>query len=295
MHALAAVEFPPHTQAMRSLKLAAAPVHLLLIILLALQGWQLSAQQMRDGQWEVLERCQIITNAVLDGDSFRVLHKDREYIFRLYFVDAPETDSALKDRVKDQSVYFGIATTDVPRAGTLAARFTREKLSGREFTVVTRWNNAMGRSSLARFYAIVLVDGKNLAEELVGHGLARIYGLRANWPDGPRSVTFINQLKHLELVARENKRGVWDKSNFPPIGSRGGSDTKGTNVHALVDVNTASFEELQKLPGIGPKLAQGIIAHRPYKQIDDLKKVRGIGVKLLERLRSLIRVEPDVP
>jgi len=231
------------------------------------------------------------------------LHKGREYIFRLYFVDAPESDSAMKDRIKDQSEYFGISPKDIPHAGLLASRFTREKLSERDFTIITRWQNALGRSSLARFYGVVMVNGKNLAEELVAHGYARIYGLRANWPDGPRSTTFINKLKNLELTARENKRGVWDESAFPRSTGEMSSATESTHgvpanptvTPTAMDVNTATFEELQKLPGIGPKLAERIIAHRPFKTIADLDRVPGIGPATIKRLESLVLVTDSVP
>jgi competence ComEA-like helix-hairpin-helix protein len=231
------------------------------------------------------------------------MHKGREYICRLYFVDAPESDPALAERAKDQAAYFGLSANDIPRAGELAARFTREKLAGRNFTVVTRWQNALGRSSLARFYCIVFVNGKNLAEELTANGLVRIYGLRANWPDGPRSATFINQLKNLELAAREQHRGIWDEGAFPRTQRATKSATSGTNItapstnppSALVDLNSATFEQLQKLPGIGAKLAERIIAHRPYKKADDLEKVAGIGKKTMERLRPLVRIQEPKP
>lgn len=267
---------------------------ILTVLLLA----DLPAQQRSAGgeesRWEVLEGCRLITNAVVDGDSFRVMHQGREYIFRLYFVDAPESDAALTERARDQAAYFGIRSHDIPAAGKLAAQFTRERLAGREFTIVTRWQNAMGRSSLARFYAMVLVNGKNLAEELVAHGHARIHGLRANWPDGPRSSTFINQLKNLELTAREKQLGVWDKSRFPrDTGELAGSRpaTNVTSATLRVDLNRASYEELQELPGIGPKLAERIIAHRPYHIMEDLQRVPGIGPVTMERLTPYIRVE----
>ncbi|HMP81549.1 MAG TPA: thermonuclease family protein, partial [Verrucomicrobiota bacterium] len=190
-------------------------------------------------QWETLEGCRLLTNAVVDGDSFHVEHNGREYIFRLYFVDTPETDASLKERIKDQSAYFGLPTDAIPRVGTIAATFTRNKLSGTNFTIVTRWQNAMGRSSLARFYAIVLIGDENLAEELVANGLARIYGLRANWPDGPRSATFINKLKNLELTAREKKLGVWNETRFAREASTN-NVASAAAPGAPIDINTAT-------------------------------------------------------
>ena len=42
----------------------------------------------------------------LDADSFHVRANGKEYIFRLYFVDAPETDMSFADRVSEQAKYF---------------------------------------------------------------------------------------------------------------------------------------------------------------------------------------------
>jgi competence protein ComEA len=277
-----------------------------LLITLALSCGLLrpSAQQVLDGknsaaQWETLENCQLATNTPLDGDSFHLIHDGREYIFRLYFVDTPEKDPALRERIQDQAAYFGISTGDVPRAGDLAARLTREKLAGKKITVKTRWQNAMGRSSLARFYCVLTVADENLAELLVASGLARIYGIRANLPDGPRSTTFVNKLKNLELAAREKKLGVWDESKFPRVAVvEAGTPASprpeaGTNApFARINLNTATTEELISLPTIGPKLAGRIIAARPFATVDDLIKVPGIGPKTLEKLRPLVDVTP---
>jgi competence ComEA-like helix-hairpin-helix protein len=55
---------------------------------------------------------------------------------------------------------------------------------------------------------------------------------------------------------------------------------------APVDVNRASAEELASLDGIGPKLAQRIMAARPFTSIEDLARVRGIGRRRMARLRA---------
>jgi competence protein ComEA len=61
-----------------------------------------------------------------------------------------------------------------------------------------------------------------------------------------------------------------------------------------VNINTASLEELQKLPRIGPQIAQRILDFRKengnFKKTEDIMKVRGIGEKVYEQLKDMITV-----
>jgi hypothetical protein len=54
-----------------------------------------------------------------------------------------------------------------------------------------------------------------------------------------------------------------------------------------INVNTATQAELEALPGIGPVIAQRIMAGRPYRSVDDLDRVKGIGKKRLVEIRPL--------
>jgi competence protein ComEA len=64
-----------------------------------------------------------------------------------------------------------------------------------------------------------------------------------------------------------------------------------------LDVNRASAEDLQQLPGIGPVLAQRIVewrrTHGAFKQVDELNAVKGIGNKKLQQIRPLVMVGRD--
>lgn len=70
-------------------------------------------------------------------------------------------------------------------------------------------------------------------------------------------------------------------------------ETAGAEVNAQkIDLNTATAEELESLPHIGPVLAERIIAARPFMRVEDLAEVHGIGETVITHLLPLIRVEP---
>ena len=80
----------------------------------------------------------------------------------------------------------------------------------------------------------------------------------------------------------------------PGTGTVPGSTGGSTPTSTLVNVNSASGEELETLPGIGEVLAQAIISHRqehgPFAAVDDLEEVSGIGPVTLEEIRDLVTV-----
>jgi len=66
---------------------------------------------------------------------------------------------------------------------------------------------------------------------------------------------------------------------------------------AAIDINRATVEDFSKLPGIGPKLARRIVAfrekHGPFRRVEDLLAIRGIGHKKWKKIRPYLRVGTD--
>ena len=285
----------------------------------------------RDGSkdWTVLENCRLIVNPANDGDSFHVSAGTNEYIFRLYLVDAPETDEMTPGRLVAQAKYFGITVPQAIEVGRAAKEFTREKLS-EPFTVSTRMSDAMGQSGLERFYAFVQTKEGDLGEQLVRNGLARNYGFKAVPPGLRNSRVEMEKLQQLENEARQEKIGGWGinigrlnapaggpgpfshfGSNQKPPGlgtpaaspsfsstprppmqtAPGGtpnpkkSHPKANTPLGRININTATEKELTTVPGIGHVMAGRIIAARPFRSADDLRRVSGIGDKKYAQVR----------
>lgn len=66
-------------------------------------------------------------------------------------------------------------------------------------------------------------------------------------------------------------------------------------VMGKVNINTATAEQLAVLPGVGEVIGQAIVDYRqmngPFKTVDDLAEVKGIGEKKLEAIRPLVTLE----
>ena len=146
------------------------------------------ANSFAHSPWVTLQGGHYLIKRPNDGDSFHVSVEGHEYIFRLYFVDAPEISAEFRDRVEEQAKYFGVAVDQVLDVGDLAKQFTREKLT-EPFLVRTCWEDAGGRSRMQRFYAFVQTRTGDLGEQLVENGLARIHGIQAS----PESLTSARQ------------------------------------------------------------------------------------------------------
>jgi len=158
--------------------------------------------------WIVLKDCRLIPNPANDGDSFHVSAGTKEYLFRLYLVDAPETDEMTPRRLVEQAKYFSITVPQAIEVGRAAKDFTQEKLS-QPFTVFTHMSDAMGQSRLERFYAFIETKEGDLGEQLIRNGLARSYGFKTAPPGLTSSRIEVGKLQQFEDEAKRDKIGAW--------------------------------------------------------------------------------------
>jgi competence protein ComEA len=238
-----------------------------------------------------------------DGDSFILKSGKESFHARLYFVDCPETSARHKsdaERVREQMRYFGLPSPSrVIHFGNEAKIFSRRALS-RPFTFYTARAKAPGRSSKGRVYGFVVTEnGDDLGSLLVKNGLARRRGLGRKTPSGITRDEMFKRLDDLEISAAWKHMGAWSESDPERIAAlraaQRSEDQKLKELQSqikkagfpkgLINLNTASKEHLTLIPGIGPVLADRIIAGRPYKMVDDLVKVKGVGPKALEKIR----------
>lgn len=109
---------------------------------------------------------------------------------------------------------------------------------------------------------------------------------------GADAVADLTAINLAGILADGQQIVVPKKGQAPPIPVTTAPSSGSSSAMAPVDVNTADAGGLDTLPGVGPVLAQRIIdfrtAHGPFRSIDELGEVSGIGEKVLADLRPLV-------
>ena len=284
---------------------------------LALSLFLLAALTLHaDEALQTFRGCTLVEANWADGDSFPVRLADgRQITTRLYGADCIEwhvNDETLARRLRAQRRYFGIAETDAASSmktardfGKQAALRTRELLA-KPFTVHTAFAGARGNGEKERAYAFVTTaEGKDLATILVEEGLARAFGVTRQLPDGTSGNEYREALADHELTAAAAKKGIWAVTDWNHLAEDRAEERresaelqtilKDSQSTTAINPNTATAEELQSLPGVGPKLAKRIIEARktnPLTSIDDFLAIKGITPKLAETLTPKLQFSP---
>ena len=195
-------------------------------------------------RWREYTSCSLIENNGNDGDSFHVhigslkSASAQHKLFRLYFVDTPESESSLPERLEDQRKYWNLPdAATVVKCGKEAHHFTKNFLRN-DFTVYSRLADALGRSRMDRDYAMVYSEAnkEDLGYALVRNGLARVSGMSTDLTDleryGKTTEVWWRKLRMAEAEARKEGRGCWAYS-----GKSGASNSR--------------FASRPVLPGLG--------------------------------------------
>jgi competence protein ComEA len=289
------------------------PRHLLVLGVLAC--WS-AGGPARAEELVVIEGCTLVPAPWADGDSFPVRTPRGEvHTVRLYGADcleqhvSGETDAR---RLRGQRRYFGItnARSDPAESIALAKDLARQasvethRVLARPFTIHTSFADARGDGRHKRIYAFVFdAEGRDLAAHLVSAGLARAYGVGRSTRTGESADDYRDFLADRELQAAKRGAGIWALTDWDALPAerrlerdeerelRAAVDDRRLPPGFVVDVNTASREDLMRLPRVGEALANRIIERRPYRRLTDLLEVDGIGPSTYRELKPMLRLE----
>ena len=174
-----------------------------------------TAHEPADWDYEVLLNCELVESRTNDGHTFRVLHRGKEYVFRLYFVEALESTLNNPDRIRRQTEYFNyISSEQLLKTGNEARELALKSLRDRPFTVFTQWEKALNSHRYHGFIQLTLPDQSRrfLSEILTHRGFATITAKGDKLPNGVNEEMFRDHLMRLETEAQKAKIGAWRQS-----------------------------------------------------------------------------------
>jgi DNA uptake protein ComE-like DNA-binding protein len=265
---------------------------------------------------QVLENCTYIETDWGDGDSFLVQDANgKQFTIRLYGVDCIEchvNDETDARRLRAQRRYFGISQLHASTTNSIEAARKRgeearavvQRELAAPFKVITAFADARGDGKHNRYYAFVTTSkNEDLSEMLVRLGLARAFGVCRETIDGRARDEYRDWLKDIELQAAKRGIGIWADTDWELLPAERREERREEEELQLamkkpslpstfkINPNAAARDELMRLPGIGEELANRIIENRPYRNIESITDVPGIGPKKLKELRPYLTLD----
>lgn len=128
----------------------------------------------------------------------------------------------------------------------------------------------------------MLQDGSRIFDAVEAAG-----GLTKN-----ADINYINRAEILTDGIKIYIPSIEETLGSQPAAAAGMRTSVGSIYSTLININTASSEELQQIPGVGPSTAEKIIAYRTthgkFSSVDELINISGIGAKTLEKMKGYI-------
>jgi competence protein ComEA len=182
---------------------------------------------------------------------------------------------------------FGFLRALVLSVTLLGSLSAAEKKSG----TAPRESQSTGKNSVAAAKVDINTADLSTLESLPGVGREIARAIVAARPF--KSVADLERVEGIGPAKMKELKGLVTASKPEPPRS---AKSKSSGKREKVDINTADTKTLESLPGVGPEIAREIVAQRPFKSIDDLDRVRGIGAERLEQLRTEVFVSvPTAP
>jgi len=164
----------------------------------------------------------------------------------------------------------------LPKAGPAASSAPASDTTAPDAKIAVHAAGAVAHPGL-----YVLPSGSRVADVVAAAG-------------GPLAEADLDQVNLATRVADGDRVHVPRRGEVVAAGPSGPGGASPTSRPPSVDLNAATAEQLEELPGIGPALARAIVDHRTrqgrFRAVEDLLDVRGIGPAKLDGLRDLVRV-----
>ena len=131
---------------------------------------------------------------------------------------------------------------------------------------------------------------------IVGIVTLGLAGLAPRAPEGPVTQGAVLEILQPRQLEGQVEQGAQQRQQSQLQRHQPQQQQQQGEQRELIDINAATAEQLQRVPGIGETLARRIIEfraeHGPFEKVDDLLNVQGIGTTTLDKMRPFLTVKP---